>query len=105
MRLIFFLFSVVILLVFSSCKETLACFQVVSHNNQNDSIFVGDTVRFSAFCSENAKEFFWDFGNEKVGFGDVVSTVYDSAGLYHVSLSTLNQKATSTQSKDIIVFP
>lgn len=105
MRIVFFFFLLALFFVLSSCKETLACFQVVSHNNQTDSIFVGDTVRFSAFCSENAKEFFWDFGNGKVDFGDVVSTVYDSAGLYHVSLSTLNQKATSTQNKDITVFP
>jgi PKD repeat protein len=96
----------ILALTFGACSKTpLACIRVVSPNLATDSINVGETVSLTS-CSENAKEFRWDYGNSKMGsFYNTASTTYDSAGVYTISLLVINGNKTNYREQEITVYP
>ncbi len=74
-----------------------ACFSV-----QNDSFYVGDTVRFTD-CSSNADSTLYDFGDDTKSKAPNSSHVFSRRGTYSVSLTASNSTQSNTVSKTIIV--
>ncbi len=78
--IIFFSF---LILSAQSCKSPFPCFVV---SEEEDSIPVNKEVYFNAICSDNAKEFFWDFPNDSIAYGELVSYTFRDTGIYTVRL-------------------
>lgn len=90
----------------SSCgaRRPFACFTT---DVDPDSIHVGMPVKFTATCSSNAKDYYWEFyDNEDSTFlGYSVTMTFYQPGEVEVFLLTANNSSTANTSDKITVKP
>ena len=91
------------MLLQSCAKRPFACF---STDVEIDSIRVNEPVVFSAYCSDNTSEYFWEFyDGDSVEFGPVVTQTFKDTGQTEVKLLTTNGTKTSAYSQTFVVRP
>ncbi|MBR9831152.1 PKD domain-containing protein [bacterium] len=86
-----------------SIRDTLGCIGTTTKNNfirflrntprflaSNRRACVGELVQFSNISTGDSLTYLWDFGNGKTSTDRNGRVVYDSAGVYDISLTTTN---------------
>lgn len=93
-----------LMLITSCAKNPLPCFMT---NPEEDNIHVSQPVTFSAYCSNNSEEFFWEFyGNEdSIEFGPVVTKYFSDTGTVKVAMTAINGTKAAIYKQDILVKP
>lgn len=90
----------------SACnnKRPFACFTT---NVDPDSIHVGQPVTFTATCSSNSNDFYWEFydNEDSTFYGYSVVMTFYQPGDVDVFLLTANSSSTSSTSDVIKVKP
>ncbi len=93
------------LLLIESCgKKPLPCFMT---NPEEENIHVHQPVTFSAYCSNNGEEFFWEFydNEDSIEFDPVVVKYFNDTGIVNVSLTAINGNKSAIYKKSIMVKP
>ena len=101
---VIFLFLGLYLSIQSCTKRPFACYKT---NIDEDSIRVRQPVTFSALCSNNAGDYFWEFNDndDSVEFTrDVHKTFYDT-GMVRVYLLVTNGKKQSSSIRSFHINP
>lgn len=94
-KIVVFFFTIAFVLVLHSCKDSLkACF---------DYAEAGGTVVFTAACSENAENYFWDFGDGTFSKNYNPTHQYNSVGTYTVTLQVTDDYDLDSETMDITI--
>ena len=106
MRKIGAILVVILALCFiESCgKRPLPCFMT---NPEEDNIHVNQPITFSAYCSNNGEEFFWEFydNEDSIEFDPVLVKYFKDTGTVSVSLTAINGNKSAIYKKSITVKP
>ncbi|MDW8273666.1 MAG: hypothetical protein RMJ53_05500 [Chitinophagales bacterium] len=90
-------------MLLTSCgKMPYACFTV---SEKEDSVPVNKPVIFNAYCSDNAKEYFWSFPNDSVAYTAIVTYTFREIGKKKVSLMVGNGNKSRYSFKELNVVP
>lgn len=105
-NLLSIIFSLIVLLFsIQSCgKSPLPCFSTLP---EEDNIHVNQPVVFSAYCTAQGKEFYWQFydNDDSIAFGPVQTKYFKDTGEVKVSLDATNGTKSSRYTKVIVVRP
>lgn len=95
-----------VLIAVNSCntKRPFACYTT---DVSPDSIYVGQPVTFTATCSSNGNDYFWEFydNDDSTVFGYSVTMTFYQPGNVDVFLLVSNNSSTSSTSDVIKVKP
>ena len=96
---------VVVFTTIQSCaRKPFACFKT---DVDEDSIHINQPVTFSAECSSNTEEYFWEFYDnlDSIEFEATVTKAFKDTGSVKVTLSVANGNKIASSTKYFQVKP
>ena len=70
---------------------------------ESDTIEVGEPLQFTSTSTGNPDTLFWTFGDDKTDSGETVTTVFDTAGVFVVTLTATNASGSDVERAQITV--
>lgn len=108
-KLVFFIGVIAVIAIGatqSACntKRPFACFTT---DVDPDSIYVGQPVTFTANCSSNSSDYFWEFydNDDSTYYGYSVTVTFYQPGNVDIFLLTSNNSSTSSTTDIVKVKP
>jgi PKD repeat protein len=94
-KYLFFCLCIICFAAVGCKKEPVACFTLD---------FTGASVTGNADCSVNAESYTWNFGDGFTSISIAPTHVYDTTGVYQVSLRVENKGESDTQTQSITIY-